>query len=995
MNDDPAHEGQPAQAPAEDAAPRHVDARGAKAVMVGEQNTQVNHFYGSTRTDVAAASVPGADLQDYIRAARRAAAENPYPALRASGEVPLLADVYLSQRAQPHGSGHGRRFPGAKSSGLPGGTDSERHDTPKATVSAEEIFTQGCTCFVLAEAGGGKSSLLRTWLDRELSGWQHDSGAENPDRNDTGSMQGRSQPAGIPVLVTAAALAGHQGASLAEVLASVVTEELTWFGLDGELGADLFRQPPVPGAPWLVLVDGLDEVIDRQARERLLCRLAGVLESHRGLYEFVVTSRPLPDHELDQLGMQVSRFTLEPFTSDDLTSFVSRWFDMYGMPDPAGSAERFVLKLQQARMADLARNPLMATMLCQLQAAAPDESLPHSRGQLFQRFTGLLSDRQHAAGLSGLSRQMRSALERYGSPEVLERAQAAIDLIPFIIKDVAFFWFYREPPDPGKDTLSWRENPLDMESELWSTLRPERVSHEEWRALFGELLCRSGIMTYRAGHYQFLHQTLLEYCAARAAAETPESYRSALRPLLHDGWQRIWPWTPNKECRFRHLLEPRKWGRNMWLPYSAYIMADTELDAGYLRLAAVDPHYQALEEHLNLRHLKARQDPIRRFLAGRESLLGFLLDCGNPGESDLAAKYLRQLARSGQRPALDLLARQIRLGTALPSDVIRLAFDRACKKCDQDKAEWDLRGMTTIPLRLLISLDRDHAISIMETSIRDGYYIESKRKRRRGPFSSIENLAELDLDAARKLLIDVVGDANLTSSRRVSAAETLRQFGRTDEGMAAIASLAAEHSLDSGQRVAAADLLDGSYRGQAMAILSSVATSPAAEGHLRVQAAKKISLREARQGADILEILATDLDLSIFDQVGAAHELSLLDKPRGIKLLVHHLHGVFGLPAAAYILKEYCSQWPAEKSEPLTDEQILHRDKSIEIINFYLCHPKFEIRNYARFIAQWCSVTCRVEFDENAPTGRWHRLRFYSSAADKYMLTLSENTSLH
>ena len=56
MSDDRPPDGQPAQAPSDDAAPRHVDARGAEGVVVGEQNTQINYFYNRTWTDGVAAA---------------------------------------------------------------------------------------------------------------------------------------------------------------------------------------------------------------------------------------------------------------------------------------------------------------------------------------------------------------------------------------------------------------------------------------------------------------------------------------------------------------------------------------------------------------------------------------------------------------------------------------------------------------------------------------------------------------------------------------------------------------------------------------------------------------------------------------------------------------------------------------------------------------------------------------------------------------------------
>ena len=57
--------------------------------------------------------------------------------------------------------------------------------------------------------------------------------------------------------------------------------------------------------------------------------------------------------------------------------------------------------LTAASLADLARIPLMASILCQLHAVAPNQPLPAGRGQIYADFISLLYKRQHAAGASG------------------------------------------------------------------------------------------------------------------------------------------------------------------------------------------------------------------------------------------------------------------------------------------------------------------------------------------------------------------------------------------------------------------------------------------------------------------------------------------------------------------------------------------------------------------------------------------------------------------
>lgn len=62
----------------------------------------------------------------------------------------------------------------------------------------------------------------------------------------------------------------------------------------------LFDRHPLPKTPWLIIVDGLDEISNRDARTDLLHTVAAAAATHPSLYRFTVLTRPLP--ELDTLG---------------------------------------------------------------------------------------------------------------------------------------------------------------------------------------------------------------------------------------------------------------------------------------------------------------------------------------------------------------------------------------------------------------------------------------------------------------------------------------------------------------------------------------------------------------------------------------------------------------------------------------------------------------------------------------------------------------------
>lgn len=126
----------------------------------------------------------------------------------------------------------------------------------------------------------------------------------------------------VPVTVHATALTGRP---LTEELAKAATAELGEFGLLDGLPATFFRDPPDRDLLWLVLVDGLDEITNSQARKRVLRALAAVhADDHGAQYRFVVTTRPLPDEELADLGENVPRYELLPFIPNDVLRSADR-----------------------------------------------------------------------------------------------------------------------------------------------------------------------------------------------------------------------------------------------------------------------------------------------------------------------------------------------------------------------------------------------------------------------------------------------------------------------------------------------------------------------------------------------------------------------------------------------------------------------------------------------------------------------------------------------
>ncbi|MFE6869301.1 hypothetical protein ACFVFS_22455 [Kitasatospora sp. NPDC057692] len=426
------------------------------------------------------ASVRTRRLDTYLAAAHRAAQQQQYPGLT-DGVLPPLASIHVRQQIEQEAA-------------------AAVGDTPVA-ADGLEVLAQGRTCVVLAGPGGGKSSLLQAHMCADLERWK----------------SGRGSGA-VPVYVPAAALAA---APLSQALAAAVTAELATSGLTEDLPAAFFATPPAPGVRWYVLVDGLDEVTDAATRTRILQGLAAVADSDAAdLYRFVVASRPVPDHELGMLGSAVPRYFLQPFAAEVLPAVALQWFTTLGVYEPQAVTDRFVAYLGSSRLEKIAHIPLVLGMLCQLHALRPECPLPVSRGAVYREFTEALFQRLHARGESGIHVQTRLALGRFGE-QTVARAARLVDQLPELIDRAADCYV-----DDQRLSL------LDLILTDPAAASPDRSLAREWRSFLLHSAARTGLVVSHGEDLRFVHQTVLEYCAARHATRSPVKRGERLREMF-------------------------------------------------------------------------------------------------------------------------------------------------------------------------------------------------------------------------------------------------------------------------------------------------------------------------------------------------------------------------------------------------------------------------------------------------------------------------------
>ncbi|WP_369373019.1 trypsin-like peptidase domain-containing protein [Streptomyces sp. cg36] len=383
-----------------------------------------------TEDQLAAADwrIPSPLLLDYLdTAADVADRAHPYPVI--DGRTPSsLSIVYVRQFA-------GRTAPaetdadattGADPSGDPEratGEGSRQHrpgPSEHQRIRADELFGLGQDILLVGAPGAGKSSLLRHAVTELAHRWHAE----------------KDRPGVVPVRVEAKEFL--KGDTPLAVIARTATTEVLAASVSG-WPPHWFERAPVRGARWLVLVDGLDEAGGPQERSRVLEKIADLRRNPAvgDHYRFLVATRPLPTREQPP---RMRRFDLLPLDPRQLPDFASSWFAALELTDLDRCVRRFMGRLASSGMAEPARTPLMAAMLCQLFAVDQDKPLPRGRTAVYRRFVGEILGGQRWSRSKALPPELhKAAVRSHGStgPAALEAVRNELRGLHEVLRMVA------------------------------------------------------------------------------------------------------------------------------------------------------------------------------------------------------------------------------------------------------------------------------------------------------------------------------------------------------------------------------------------------------------------------------------------------------------------------------------------------------------------------------------------------------------------------------
>ncbi|MBD3932324.1 hypothetical protein IF129_12265 [Streptomyces chumphonensis] len=755
-----------------------------------------------------------AAVKAYLAAVHKTAGAHPYPDLWGDTHLPDLTDVYVRQQATPQTDEHDGPGP---SSATPARSAVGR------AQHAEEVFLTGSSITVLlAPAGSGKSTLLRTYRAASAGRW----------------LDGEVDAA-VPVLVNATALA--RAAPLPAALAKATTGELTRRGLLEELTADLFRHPPRHRTPWLVLIDGLDEIPEADTRRTMLQLLTQTAAAQPALYRFVVATRPLPTRELHDLGSHVPRFELQLFSPQDLRTYATNW--LQDLDDPARHAQTFMAGLARTGLDVLARTPLIAFLLCRLYKADPGRPLPNGRSGVYQECIELLYDlNTHKDIKTTHDEAIRHLKNRHQIPrDNLAAEQAARQVrenLPELIDYLAHTRINGNTA-PATEILT---------SHL-HVIRPPRLKERLWHAFIGDLLRPTGLLTEHEDDFHFRHQTFLEYHAARHTTRDEQACTRLLDQLFPPGRQ---PRVPNPEPSYLGFL------LDALLSSPGGIADETTSRIEALTSQGGSSTCAFLVEQVDFKTRLPTKPTASRLtcFARNEALDGFTRVQAAQGLAGV----------EGYRDAgVDRL-------TALADDTALHGFERMRAA----EALAGMEGHRDLAAQTYAQLAADTTLHVIDR------------------WNSAEVLTAMEgyRDLAAQTYAQLAADTTLHGTSRVKAAETLAEMDEYQiPGADHLVCLTRDTTLDGFARTCANEVLAGmeGYRDLAAQTYAQLAADTTHDGSTRRLAAEALAGMEGYRdlAAQTYAQLAADTTVGGLTREGAAEALAGMDEYRDMG--VHHL----------------------------------------------------------------------------------------------------------
>jgi HEAT repeat protein len=285
----------------------------------------------------------------------------------------------------------------------------------------------------------------------------------------------------------------------------------------------------------LILLDGLDEVVNEAQQSRVVEKIETFLHQYQN-NPAVITSRPAGYREAFNLD-EFPHYTLESFDNKQVATFIDHWYDSR-LKDDKAQAERRKVDLQKAfarndQIRLLARNPLLLTLITLIHRDGGE--LPKQRYKLYERAVEMLLIQWDCARDIKLDPN-----------NILFKSE---DLL-YILKKIAY-WIHTQGSigeTEGGTLIDKDELMRQLRTEIKTLKKCE--SHEataEAKRFIDFIRERTGLLNEQGiDCYAFVHKTFQEYLTAEEIYEADESGEDTeiigrhFREHLHDQhWREV------------------------------------------------------------------------------------------------------------------------------------------------------------------------------------------------------------------------------------------------------------------------------------------------------------------------------------------------------------------------------------------------------------------------------------------------------------------------
>lgn len=253
----------------------------------------------------------------------------------------------------------------------------------------------------------------------------------------------------------------------------------------------------------LILLDGLDEVVDEAQRRSI----AEQIETFLGQYEdcpAVITSRPA-GYRWDFFNLEAfPHYTLEPFDEKQVDTFIDHWYDSREVDKAAAKRRKEDLRSAfkgNDRIRNLATNPLLLTIIALIHRYQAE--LPRRRFKLYESAVETLL----TSWDSGKDIKLYSVLQQLKSDDLL-----------YVLKKLAY-WIHTQGSSgetDGGTLIDTDELMRQLQKEIKAQKKCE--SHEakaEAKRFVDFIQRRTGLLNEQGkDRYAFVHKTFQEYLTA-------------------------------------------------------------------------------------------------------------------------------------------------------------------------------------------------------------------------------------------------------------------------------------------------------------------------------------------------------------------------------------------------------------------------------------------------------------------------------------------------